>query len=166
MNILIDFHYSNFWADPEHQTAPKVWMDMESPREKRPSRRSLSNRYKISLLPVYPLWAYRSATRSITGSPTLTMKKTATTTVRPIHLICSFQRRKACVRSTHGTLHRSAGTGWALQSGTGAYRSGVDFDVLGTSFYTLGHGHRSLRFIRGRGFIMPETNIAYGSGAC
>jgi arabinogalactan endo-1,4-beta-galactosidase len=28
MKVLIDFHYSDFWADPERQTAPKAWKDM------------------------------------------------------------------------------------------------------------------------------------------
>lgn len=28
MKVLIDFHYSDFWADPEKQQAPKAWADM------------------------------------------------------------------------------------------------------------------------------------------
>ena len=27
MKVLIDFHYSDFWADPDKQQAPKVWAD-------------------------------------------------------------------------------------------------------------------------------------------
>ena len=27
MKVLIDFHYSDFWADPNKQTAPKAWAD-------------------------------------------------------------------------------------------------------------------------------------------
>lgn len=27
MKVLIDFHYSDFWADPDRQTAPKEWTD-------------------------------------------------------------------------------------------------------------------------------------------
>lgn len=27
--VLIDFHYSDFWADPERQLAPKAWKDMD-----------------------------------------------------------------------------------------------------------------------------------------
>ena len=27
MKVLIDFHYSDFWADPDRQTAPKVWSE-------------------------------------------------------------------------------------------------------------------------------------------
>ncbi|WP_051197996.1 glycosyl hydrolase 53 family protein [Butyrivibrio sp. MB2005] len=30
MRILIDFHYSDFWADPGKQTAPKAWADMKT----------------------------------------------------------------------------------------------------------------------------------------
>lgn len=26
MNICLDFHYSDFWADPDHQILPKAWM--------------------------------------------------------------------------------------------------------------------------------------------
>ena len=29
MKVLIDFHYSDFWADPGKQQAPKAWADME-----------------------------------------------------------------------------------------------------------------------------------------
>ncbi|WP_155829322.1 glycosyl hydrolase 53 family protein [Butyrivibrio sp. AD3002] len=28
MRVLIDFHYSDFWADPGKQTAPKAWADL------------------------------------------------------------------------------------------------------------------------------------------
>ena len=33
MKVLIDFHYSDFWADPNKQKAPKAWTDM-TPSEK------------------------------------------------------------------------------------------------------------------------------------
>lgn len=33
MKVCIDFHYSDFWADPRKQFAPKAWEDME-PEEK------------------------------------------------------------------------------------------------------------------------------------
>ena len=29
MKVLIDFHYSDFWADPGKQAAPKAWADMD-----------------------------------------------------------------------------------------------------------------------------------------
>ncbi len=29
MRVLIDFHYSDFWADPAKQKAPKAWLDMD-----------------------------------------------------------------------------------------------------------------------------------------
>lgn len=29
MKVCIDFHYSDFWADPKKQMAPKAWADME-----------------------------------------------------------------------------------------------------------------------------------------
>ncbi len=28
MKLLVDFHYSDFWADPDRQTAPKAWVNM------------------------------------------------------------------------------------------------------------------------------------------
>ncbi|MGN0474780.1 MAG: arabinogalactan endo-beta-1,4-galactanase [Acutalibacteraceae bacterium] len=28
MKLLVDFHYSDFWADPDRQNAPKAWADM------------------------------------------------------------------------------------------------------------------------------------------
>lgn len=28
MRLLIDFHYSDFWADPEHQKKPKSWINL------------------------------------------------------------------------------------------------------------------------------------------
>jgi len=30
MNILVDFHYSDFWADPDYQIAPKAWKSMKA----------------------------------------------------------------------------------------------------------------------------------------
>ena len=29
MGLLVDFHYSDFWADPSKQQAPKAWEDMD-----------------------------------------------------------------------------------------------------------------------------------------
>ena len=29
MRLLVDFHYSDFWADPSRQTAPKAWKNMD-----------------------------------------------------------------------------------------------------------------------------------------
>ena len=29
MKLLVDFHYSDFWADPAKQVAPRAWKDME-----------------------------------------------------------------------------------------------------------------------------------------
>ncbi len=29
MKVMLDFHYSDFWADPKKQFAPKAWKDME-----------------------------------------------------------------------------------------------------------------------------------------
>jgi arabinogalactan endo-1,4-beta-galactosidase len=29
LNVLIDFHYSDFWADPDHQIIPKDWASLD-----------------------------------------------------------------------------------------------------------------------------------------
>lgn len=34
MKLLVDFHYSDFWADPAKQTAPKAWEDMKIDEKK------------------------------------------------------------------------------------------------------------------------------------
>ncbi len=31
--LLVDFHYSDFWADPNKQKAPRQWQDMEMPQK-------------------------------------------------------------------------------------------------------------------------------------
>ena len=31
MAIMIDFHYSDWWADPGHQNQPAAWARMENP---------------------------------------------------------------------------------------------------------------------------------------
>ena len=35
MAIMIDFHYSDWWADPGHQNQPAAWARMEYPEMKR-----------------------------------------------------------------------------------------------------------------------------------
>lgn len=32
LKILLDFHYSDFWADPSNQVIPKAWKDLTSPK--------------------------------------------------------------------------------------------------------------------------------------
>lgn len=29
MNVLLDFHYSDFWADPDNQQLPKAWRTLD-----------------------------------------------------------------------------------------------------------------------------------------
>ncbi len=31
LKVLLDFHYSDFWADPAHQETPKAWKDLDLP---------------------------------------------------------------------------------------------------------------------------------------
>ena len=33
LKVLVDFHYSDFWADPAKQMAPKAWKDMSNPEK-------------------------------------------------------------------------------------------------------------------------------------
>lgn len=28
MELMVDFHYSDFWADPAHQTIPRAWQNL------------------------------------------------------------------------------------------------------------------------------------------
>ena len=48
MKLLVDFHYSDFWADPAKQKEPKAWADM-SLTQKQEARCRNGNSFSIAL---------------------------------------------------------------------------------------------------------------------
>lgn len=140
MKVLIDFHYSDFWADPAKQTAPKAWkgMSLEEKEE------ALSDYTKDSLrelldagVNVGMVQVGNETNNGIAGESGLTnMCALFSAGANAVHAIEAEYDREILVAlhfTEPGTLDFS---NYAKTFDD----KGVDYDVFATSYYPFWHG--------------------------
>ncbi len=136
MKVLIDFHYSDFWADPAKQTAPKSWsgFDLE---EKKTALYSYTKTSLETLLqagvPVGMVQIGNETNGKIAGVS------------GSVEMCQLFSAGSQAVREIDPdilvALHftdpqRNVPLNWAATLAA----QGVDYDVLATSYYPFWHG--------------------------
>lgn len=142
MKVCLDFHYSDFWADPDKQTMPREWTsytrdqlaqvvydytyDVLKQFEEAgclPSMVQTGNEINSGLL-----WNYGSAS-----------------TWRNIYLSYATQAVKAVSSKIQTVIHLAQGATYSTISGyiDELEKAGVDFDVIGLSYYSYWHGSMS-----------------------
>ena len=141
MKLLIDFHYSDSWADPGKQVKPAAWNGSASPSSATPSTTTPSTccnaLRRRARRPTWCRWATRS-TRACCCP-------TAAPTTGPTWPRCSPRaatRSRRPTRSTRVMLHLAEGGNnslfrWWFDQ---AIARGVPFDVIGASYYPYWHG--------------------------
>lgn len=153
MKLLLDFHYSDTWADPSHQTVPKKWQDL-SPRPSRTGREPLcdsvymhtkrslemlkENGIEPDLIQVGNeitygmLWDY--------GRVSPTDDKNW---VNLTDLLKAGTRacREVCP-SARIVIHTEHAQSWNATYGyySRLKKYGVDYDIIGLSYYPMWHG--------------------------
>lgn len=137
MKVLIDFHYSDFWADPAKQQAPKAW-------------KAYSLNQKIAAVESYTLEslnALKSAGVNVgmvqVGNETnnAICGETSRENIAKIFNAGSKAVRAfdpACLVALHFTNPEKGGyhAGWAAD----LKKYEVDYDVFATSYYPFWHG--------------------------
>lgn len=136
MNLLVDFHYSDFWADPGKQKAPKAWQNMTFDEKNKAIYDFTADsitRIKNSGIKISMVQVGNETTTGLCGETDkerrYTLMKNAAKAVRDtdsdILIATHFTNPEQQVYSEY------AGD---LQT------YGVDYDVFATSFYPEYHG--------------------------
>ncbi len=144
MKLLVDFHYSDFWADPGKQQAPKAWaglsIDEKAERIRAYTAESLET-IRAAGADVGMVQVGNETTTGICGETDWTK-------------ICALFRAGAqAVRAfdpnvlvvIHFTDPQNGGFDWLAQT---LSEGGVDYDVFAASYYPFWHG--SLENLQGQ----------------
>ncbi|MCH5248695.1 MAG: glycosyl hydrolase 53 family protein [Lachnospiraceae bacterium] len=136
MRVLIDFHYSDFWADPSKQDAPKAWEDYSIDEKvtavKKFTLDSL-NELRAAGVDVGMVQVGNETNNAICGERTWTnMAKIFTAGSAAVK-----EFDEECLVAIHfADPSSSAFTGYASKLNT----YGVDYDVFAASYYPFWHG--------------------------
>ena len=138
MKLLVDFHYSDFWADPAKQTAPKAWADYTLEQKKT----ALYNYTKESL----QLFKTNNVDVGMVqvGNETNQLKMAGETDRSSVAQLMNQGSKairevfpKALV-AVHFTDPQRSNFSTQMASYLSTYA--VDYDVFGTSYYPYWHG--------------------------
>ena len=162
LKVMLDFHYSDFWADPSKQTMPAAWVGLDLAALRRalykftdsslkamraagamPDMIQIGNEVDNGFLwPVGKL--YPSGDEKVGGMDAfIALLKEASRAVRANDPNASAKPGTAAyARRIRIVIHLSSGGDQALYRKTfdPIVAAGVDFDVIGLSFYPYWHG--------------------------
>jgi len=162
LKVMVDFHYSDFWADPSKQTMPRAWAGLGLDALKKELYRftdtSLKAMHAAGAMPEMVqignevdngfLWPvgklYPSGDEQVGGMDAfIALLKEASRAVRANDPAGRARPGSAAyARRIKIVIHLSSGGDQALYRKTfdPIVAAGVDFDVIGLSFYPYWHG--------------------------
>ena len=164
MGLLVDFHYSDFWADPGKQAAPKAWANMTLSQKTQAIydytaesiTKILNSGIKIGMVQIGNETTGGMAGESYNNM--FTLMKSASGAIRAIDpsilIAVHFTNPEKGRYSTYATNLKN---------------NGVDYDVFATSYYPEYHGTISnlkseltkVHNISGKKVMIAETSWAY-----
>lgn len=159
VKVLIDLHYSDFWADPDKQTAPKAWKNMtieDKTKAVAEFTKDCLEKVEATGVTVGMLQIGNETNNGICGESYgtnnyLAIFKAGCDAVKEYNESKGYttENGKWIKRVVHFTDPQSVGTSKALYLKTGDLSAkdatnptdkGVDFDVYATSYYPYWHG--------------------------
>lgn len=159
VKVLIDLHYSDFWADPDKQTAPKAWKDMsidDKTKAVAEFTKDCLAKVEATGVTVGMLQIGNETNNGICGESYgsdnyLAIFKAGCDAVKEYNESKGYttQNGKWIKRVVHFTDPQSVGTSKALYLKTGdlsakdatsSTENGVEYDVYATSYYPFWHG--------------------------
>ncbi len=162
MKLLVDFHYSDFWADPGKQYAPKAWARKRiEDKENAVAEYTENSLYKIlnAGADVGMVQIGNEINKGVCGtyeeadvmrilmSASSAVRRVSEVSGRDIGVVVHY----TAVDDTEATLKRAA----ALES------YGVDYDIFGISYYTYWHGS-----FENMTAVLKEISSKYGKKTC
>ncbi len=165
LSLLVDFHYSDFWADPSKQDAPKAWSEYTlEEKETAIAEFTTDALTKIAAtgVDIDMVQIGNETTGGLCGE---------TTTANMCTL---FNAASAAIRAFDDTIQIAVHitnpesgkmTTWAKN----LYDNNVDYDILATSYYVYWHGTlenlisemEAVQETYGKDVMVAETSYAY-----
>ena len=141
MKVLIDFHYSDFWADPKKKSVPKAWEGM-SVEEKADALETFTEESLKTItdagVDVGMVQIGNEINNGMAGEKdsanVYTLLKSGSKAVRKV----AQDLGKEILIAVHFTDPQSEG--YQYKRATELDAAGVDYDVFATSFYPFWHG--------------------------
>ncbi|MCI7086809.1 MAG: glycosyl hydrolase 53 family protein [Lachnobacterium sp.] len=159
VKVLIDLHYSDFWADPDKQTAPKAWKNMtieDKTKAVAEFTKDCLEKVEATGVTVGMLQIGNETNNGICGESYgtnnyLAIFKAGCDAVKEYNESKKYttENGKWIKRVVHFTDPQSVGTSKALYLKTGDLSAkdaanptskGVEYDVYATSYYPFWHG--------------------------
>ncbi len=144
MKVCLDFHYSDFWADPDKQTIPREWSEKYNIAD---AYSQVVYDYTYDVLTQFKeagcLPSMVQTGNEINNGLLWSYGKAATW--RNIYLSYAMQAVKAVDENIKTVIHLANGATYStISSYIDQLESGkVDFDVIGLSYYSYWHGSMS-----------------------
>ena len=138
MSLLVDFHYSDFWADPAKQMAPKAWEDMFADEKadalyeytKTSLQKLLDNNIKVGMVQIgNEINGFKMA-GEVGINSTIKLLKKGSQAVREIYPNALVAVHFANPEKSNNYLD------WAKLLDNNK----LDYDVFGSSYYPYWHG--------------------------
>lgn len=161
LGVIIDFHYSDFWADPGKQTVPKAWKDLSV--DERATKiyeftRDSLNEIKATGVKITMVQVGNETTRAICGATFDKQKDVycnyiaqGSRAVREVTGAVANGGAKVAIHLTNPESRDYVGYAKALHD------ANVDYDVFGSSYYPYWHGT-----LANLGQKLSAVNKAYG----
>lgn len=141
MKLLVDFHYSDFWADPDRQNAPKAWADMSFDNKKNAIYDYTAESLKFILesgADIGIVQIGNEINNGIAGehqsAQIIELLKQASRAVRDVSRQSGNDIKTAVhytdIQNYDGVMYHAA----TLKA------SGLDYDIFGVSYYPYWHG--------------------------
>ncbi len=155
MDVMLDFHYSDFWADPSHQTLPKEWERLKTMDEVRLALYQFTKKTLETIKENGIDLAAIQVGNEITHGMVFPFGEIIRE-YNPVngggfygHTLLLKEGIKACREifpKAKIVLHLEHSGSYDMQKGYWDYlvEQGVDFDVMGESYYPYWHGPFSM----------------------
>ncbi|MCD7729984.1 MAG: glycosyl hydrolase 53 family protein [Oscillospiraceae bacterium] len=142
MKVCLDFHYSDFWADPSKQTLPREWANYNSE-----DLRQVVYDYTYDVLKEFEA-AGCLPSMVQTGNEVnngIMLPNGSSRTYQAIYMASAMSAVKAVDEGIKTVVHLAEGASYSTLSGIldDLIYLGLDFDVIGLSYYSYWHGSMS-----------------------
>lgn len=143
MRVLVDFHYSDFWADPKKKSCPKLWEGM-TVEQKADALEKFTEESLITMenagVDIGMVQIGNEINNGMSGEndsvDVYTLLKAGSVAVRKVS--------KDILIAVHFTDPQSEG--YQLGRAAELEAAGVDYDAFGTSFYPFWHGNADMLY--------------------
>lgn len=144
LQFMLDFHYSDTWADPGHQTKPSTWSNLTFDQLVLTlhgyTRESLLAFLKADLIPEY-IQIGNEITNGMLWPDGQLKDDSDWIRLRKLLQICSLAVRQVVGKNSKMIVHVTSSTDWShARWFFDRIITDIDFDIIGLSYYPFWHG--------------------------